>query len=615
MSGLGFLLSRLVLIGTDVEAAEVTFTTGLNVITGPSDTGKTFILECIDFMLGARDIPKQIPEAKNYDTVILEIVSQSDNTRYKLSRSLRGGAFRLQKPDGSYTVLAEKHAAERDDTLSHFLLNFIKLTEKRIRTNSKGTTRSLSFRDIAHLFVISEEEIIRTHTPLFSGQSQRQTAEKSTFCLLLSGNDDSAVVTSEDPKISKVRYAAKAEVLQELIQRARQQLSDLDITEESFSLRARYTRIQVDIENSEKKLSELGASISEIENARQSKWTILRQIESRLEVLRGLSERFILLNAQYISDLKRLDAITEAGIKLGDFAVERCPVCGALPEHHDKEHRLQEVDPKSIANASAIEAQRIRSLMSDLTETCAQISIEESTLSSEKASFKNELSELTLSLSEKLKPQVSELTKKLRQANAIRDHISQALALYQQIEEFENISQSLDIQSAYTRHSFSNNVFAKDIEMFAQEAEQRLRGWNFPGLDRVTFSEEDWDIVISGIRRTSHGKGVRAITHAAFTTALLAYCISRHLPHPGFVILDSPLVVYREPDADEPELAADVKNSFFHDLATTFVNQQIIVFENEQPTDDLIGHDGLTLIRFTKSNYGRYGFIPTKAST
>ena len=38
---------------------------------------------------------------------------------------------------------------------------------------------------------------------------------------------------------------------------------------------------------------------------------------------------------------------------------------------------------------------------------------------------------------------------------------------------------------------------------------------------------------------------VRAILHAAFTLSLAQYCFDRDFPHPGFVVLDSPLVTYR----------------------------------------------------------------------
>ncbi|MDQ3263103.1 MAG: hypothetical protein M3Y59_05500, partial [Myxococcota bacterium] len=46
-------------------------------------------------------------------------------------------------------------------------------------------------------------------------------------------------------------------------------------------------------------------------------------------------------------------------------------------------------------------------------------------------------------------------------------------------------------------------------------------------------SENDQDVVISGRARGSHGKGVRAITRAAFNLALLRLCIEDERPFPN----------------------------------------------------------------------------------
>ncbi len=63
MSHIGFVITRLALTGPNRADAELLFRRGLNVVTGPSDTGKTFAFQCIDFMLGASTPPKAIREA------------------------------------------------------------------------------------------------------------------------------------------------------------------------------------------------------------------------------------------------------------------------------------------------------------------------------------------------------------------------------------------------------------------------------------------------------------------------------------------------------------------------------------------------------------------------
>lgn len=109
----GFAFRRLALIGPGKVPAEVTFMRGLNVIGGPSDSGKSFIAQCIDYALGGGAAPKEIPEAEGYSSVVIDIEANSDGRVYSLERSLRGGEV-LCKTDGRPDrVLAAKHQGGR----------------------------------------------------------------------------------------------------------------------------------------------------------------------------------------------------------------------------------------------------------------------------------------------------------------------------------------------------------------------------------------------------------------------------------------------------------------------------------------------------------------------
>src|SRR5260370_28212505 len=90
---IGFQLRALQMSGLGVPVARITFGPGLNVISGASDTGKSFLFHAIDCMFGASSIDL-IPEARPYGTVELEI--EAPQGRFLLSRSLLGGAFELR---------------------------------------------------------------------------------------------------------------------------------------------------------------------------------------------------------------------------------------------------------------------------------------------------------------------------------------------------------------------------------------------------------------------------------------------------------------------------------------------------------------------------------------
>ena len=103
-----------------------------------------------------------------------------------------------------------------------------------------------------------------------------------------------------------------------------------------------------------------------------------------------------------------------------------------------------------------------------------------------------------------------------------------------------------------------------------------------------------YDLAVNGTPRGHNGKGVKAIFHSAFVVAVLIYCRENKLPHPGFVILESPLVTYRKPilykrygelDADEAVVAqTGLKHfKFYEHLASLSDLGQFFVVENNDP--------------------------------
>ena len=67
-----FYIKELVVTGSGLSDAKITFQKGLNVINGPSNTWKSYIFKCIDYMFGAEKL-KEINESKGYDRIYLEI--------------------------------------------------------------------------------------------------------------------------------------------------------------------------------------------------------------------------------------------------------------------------------------------------------------------------------------------------------------------------------------------------------------------------------------------------------------------------------------------------------------------------------------------------------------
>jgi len=152
-------------------------------------------------------------------------------------------------------------------------------------------------------------------------------------------------------------------------------------------------------------------------------------------------------------------------------------------------------------------------------------------------------------------------------------------------------------------------IASATLDAFARSVRRVLSDWNYPGAERVHFDEGTRDFLIDGKRRGSTGKGLRAITHAAVNVALLEFCLEHDLPHPGFVVLDSPLLAYWEPEGDEDDLrGTDVKDRFYEYLLGLKPDAQVIVIENDHPPAFV--REQANVVVFTKNPHqGRYGFF------
>ncbi len=606
----GFALLRLALIGPGKAPAEVTFVRGLNVIVGPSDSGKSFIVQCLDYALGGGAAPKAIPEAEGYNSVVIDIEANNDGRIYSLERSLRGGEV-LCKTDGQPDrVLAAKHQRGKEDSISQFLLDLSGLGTKKVRTNEQGKTRPLSFRDIARLVIIDEETVIKDDSPVLSGQFTSKTVESGVFRLLLTGTDDSSIIAKEDPKVIKGRQAGKVELLEGLLNATRQRLASHGEVGLLADERNSLTQIEARLQEALVERNGAQANVLPLQARRRLEWTQLTQAESNLAVLSELQTRFDLLQKQYESDLRRLAAIAEAGVRLDQLKEKRCPMCGALAEHQDHEHQKSSPAPVDVSQACRAEAATTLKLLQDLQATRAANASKIEHLQAHRVNVQRMLDATSSQLRTMMAQLVDVVSKKVDELRARAERCRKAIEHLERIQELEAMLGENKLKKHKKTEVASAVVSTAQADPFSRQVETLLKAWHFPDLDRVSFSENDQDVVISGRARKSHGKGVRAITRAAFNLALLRLCVEDERPFPNFVLIDSPLLVYEEPDAGEAAFPPDIKKHFWESVKASFIDAQVIIIENSAQLPDDGTLNGVKVELFTGNDQGRRGFIP-----
>jgi hypothetical protein len=148
---------------------------------------------------------------------------------------------------------------------------------------------------------------------------------------------------------------------------------------------------------------------------------------------------------------------------------------------------------------------------------------------------------------------------------------------------------------------------------FCREVEHVLKEWAWKGDGRVEFDEKSFDIRVDGTPRQSHGKGVRAILHAAFVISLLRYCYSNEKPHPGFVLIDSPLTTLKKGQQNQGDQQIDpgIESAFWNSIAQVPAALQIVVLENKEPPAGVMADLAYTLFAGEHARADqRRGYIP-----
>lgn len=609
----------IIFIGPVKESAEIEFGSGLNLVYGPSNTGKSSVLDGIDFMLGTEKPLKELPEHEGYDQVILGVeFSKSDY--FTFVRSIEGGDYECfeglhkRKPlDIEPVILRAKSETKKIKSISSFILEKVNLSNKKLKNNAQNGLVSLTLRNSLDLAIVNEANIQKESSPYISTQYTKITEHKSRLKFILTGVDDSSLLPAEVEKKALSR-AAKIEVLKELIEEQGKSLGDLSTLENSLTeLRQQDERLSQTIL---KERSTLDANEEKYNSLVRNRAALRGELELKSirinEVVEMLS-RFKLLQKQYASDIARLESISETGTLLEAMPSEKCPTCGRLVSE-DKTHQDCDKDIQHVVAAAVSEKSKVEGLNGELQFTVNNLSSELESIREQLPDIEEKISSVGKELAvvnPELDGQRTNYTELFNLKSELDDSIKQHEQLMLLTRKKVELENSAPKKESKGKEESERALPTSALFKLSKEVRGFLQEWGLPNSNDVHFDKETGDFVINGKHRISNGKGHRAITHAAATLGLMRYTEENELPHLGFSILDSPLLAYEEPDDEADDLSdTDVNIKLFDSLAA-WRSKQIIVFENKKSIPNKYS-SGRQVTQFTKKNSGRYGFFPTK---
>jgi len=569
----GFYIKKLEVLGDSVETAEITFTKGLNVIYGDSDTGKSFIYECIDYMLGASKIPKvSIDEAKGYTLCRLEIESLVTQTPYILERSLKGGNITLQ---GQKKPLYINNSVT-NTTVSDFLLKLCNIENKKIRTDKKGKTEKLYFGGLKKIFLVNEKNIITDESLIWSGQYTGKTKDTNLFKFILSEEDDSDIVsilTTQDENNQQGRIDLYDEIISEL----KDEISDEKYNNIDESIQVLNNKV----ENLQNIYSLSNKEFKEYDNKQKRLYQEILKYKAEVININETLKRSSILKEQYTSDILRLKASQEAGSNLSLFSTTRCPVCNS------KVSSSNILNYQNFLEASKVEIEKISLLLKELNESQQIFTNDKNDIIEQLTKIEAEHSLVLDDMESRFSNQLEELSKQIKEFSIEREELTKIKVLKDKFDMY--LTKQGDIQEVLDSNSMEYKGL--EVEFFVpimKIMENILIEIKFDREYTVTFAEKDLDFIIGEQKRGDFGKGYRAILYAVFIISMLEYL--RTKPYQiGFTMIDSPLNPYKKGDKDDGDKLTDnLASNFYRYLAKNIKDEQVILIENTEIPDDIL---------------------------
>lgn len=595
-----YFIKQLILKGENKPTSTIEFSDKLTIITGPSNTGKSYILKIIDFVLGKGDL--QIANDVGYTDFTL--VLSLDNKDISLSRNIKSEVVVVDSDSpvaesGEYNI-----KIEAENSLNNLLLCLLGIYDvPKVPSNIRYEMRRLSHRVLLQSQLIFETEIERDSSIILPKVGENKTYYLSHLLFLLYATDFSIYDTQEDPKITKARKNAVKTYIQKKIANIEKQLHSISTEQENIS--------QNNIDSADALYAQLDNINNDIQQA-------IKQAQSLLKDISGLSnsitecdlqiKSYEALKTQYISDINRLSFGLEATDGLHKAITahgERtCPFCNSKFEQDD----ILGEDVDAINN----EVTKITNQLNDLLELIDELREEKKGYAIELKEKQDEQTKIENLINKDLKVKKINIEKQV-------EYLKSYMELKAQLEVFQLMANEcnqdlIDLDKKVKRKKTYRpiDIFEKDFEITMTETIQKLLKFcNNSFFAKSYFDLKQADIVINGQPKSINGKGYKAFYNTVVVLALRHCLNDLAIYKPTFYIIDTPLH-----GLDQGESEKDENKSLRKRLYTYFVDTmkdtQLIIIDNDEnlPKDFNFDIEGIKKIEFTKDDSkGKYGLF------
>jgi len=602
---LPFTIERLIISGFGKKDAEIDFSSGLTFVVGPSNTGKSHVMDGIDYLFGFSESttnPFRFEKDWGYDTFRLVVNTPQGNVI--LSRKLDEKKIKVTGTDtrinpGEYSV-----SANSANSISSVWLKLIGVDGPvQILSSKEGKTQSLTWRGMMHLFFVNQTQIARTSSALINPKvPQQYTASLASLLYLITGQDASEVETPENRTLKRARREAIIAYIDESVKHLGEKIVAMEEEQAAANvpdLEAATATVQAEIDSVQ----------HEIDTAITESRSLMERIyagNSKISEYDTIRSRFDSLQSQYTADMERLAFIADAEAAGADVPTpHQCPFCNA-------EIAIDNAEP--LFAATRQELTHIKSHLAELRIASSDIDAKRNALFAEIQCLEDRRREIDLLIASTLSPRISALKEQLQQYTLIAQRAQAIKTIKAEKTRYEAdlFTRRSELEETENRPNYDIKAeFGFDLFHKIQEKlVEILKAIQFPGAASARLNTETFDIEINGKQKANvMGGGFCGILNSVVLLAIREVLFESGAHTPGILMLDSALTQLSETQYGEK--ANVIRDSFIQYLLDHQKSGQVIFIDQKEKMPTWLNEKSeCTYHEFTKARgKGRYGLL------
>lgn len=601
-----FYIDKLTVSGGGHKTTVIDFKPGLNFILGPSNTGKSLVMDCLDYAFGftpKKNRPSKIVDNNyGYERISLHLIT--GNGTVILERKIGDTKIAVSGTDptvdhGTYSV---GHKAKKN--INSVYLHLLGIDEVHsVRSAETGSkTQDLTWRSMLHLFFIRQADVARESSALLAPGSVGHTASAAVLLYLLTGQDANDLAADEDPKISEAKKKALIGYIQEKVDEFTKRRESLEETLSSSNIKDPRSSV----EQVRKEIAELQAQVDAATRESQQLMSQIYEWNGKLSESRTVGHNFAVLRQQYQSDIRRIGFIVDGASTVSPVRKKvKCPICGEETE------RVQDT---SFIDASAAELEKIKNHLAELSDAQRSVEHQQEIIIATIRTLEEKKTAIDTLISEQLLPRLSLFEEELEQQLRLVRLTSELDIVRQNETQYrsELFNKETEETSEPSKHNIFEDYDYDIIHGFEEKLREILQASKIGGAASARLNMENFDIEIGGFKKSvSMGGGFCGILNTITTLAMSGYLIDLDRNAPSFYAVDSSLTQLSE--AEHKEQSNTIKQNFIEYLVSHAHERQVIIVEQTKrmpfvPAES--DEDGVHVIKFTRNKEeGRYGFL------